>query len=347
MPCPFCRGSQVEDTMRTGSIVCQDCGASAPNYRAWNRRATPADDLVAWQRHHPTAGWVDCLPADVGHYRAAGQEVRPLYLHPATAADDLRAAEPVPDDCICARIGELGNQIHNLGCEYQNDEKLSDRLAELRKEAWSITRAAALSQPAPTPQPAVQMPRAWLDVMGERTRQMAVEGWTPEHDDAHDAGEIGVAAACYAVAGAQDSGPNAPMPLNWPWHSAWWKPTNRRRDLVKAGALILAEIERLDRAALSQNGGAVVEDAPEPIGNCESCGVDIHEGDKCCHTTDGCVLCVEHAPMLSDVLRQMDEVLEKGEAEGCYDLTEDELREDRDSIAADIAKNGDRKAVSR
>jgi hypothetical protein len=29
----------------------------------------------------------------------------------------------------------------------------------------------------------------------------------------------------------------------------WWKPTNRRRDLVKAGALILAEIERLDRAA--------------------------------------------------------------------------------------------------
>lgn len=27
----------------------------------------------------------------------------------------------------------------------------------------------------------------------------------------------------------------------------WWKPTNRRRDLVKAAALILAEIERLDR----------------------------------------------------------------------------------------------------
>lgn len=34
----------------------------------------------------------------------------------------------------------------------------------------------------------------------------------------------------------------------WPWDESWWKPTNRRRDLVKAGALILAEIERLDRA---------------------------------------------------------------------------------------------------
>ena len=34
----------------------------------------------------------------------------------------------------------------------------------------------------------------------------------------------------------------------WPWLSSWWKPSTNRRDLVKAGALILAEIERLDRA---------------------------------------------------------------------------------------------------
>ena len=207
---------------------------------------------------------------------------------------------------------------------------------------------AALSQPAPALQSAVQMPRAWLDVMGERTRQMAVEGWTPEHDDAHVDGEIAEAAICYILTGIGKDREWA-CAIWWPeaWSTRWCKTTNARRDLVKAGALILAEIERLDRAALSQNGGAVVEDAPEPIGTCESCGVDIHEGDKCCHTTDGCVLCVEHAPMLSDVLRQMDEVLERGDAEGCYDLTEDELREDRDSIANDIAKNGDRKAVSR
>jgi len=38
----------------------------------------------------------------------------------------------------------------------------------------------------------------------------------------------------------------------WTWERAWWKPTTRRRDLVKAGALILAEIERLDRAAAPQ-----------------------------------------------------------------------------------------------
>jgi hypothetical protein len=35
----------------------------------------------------------------------------------------------------------------------------------------------------------------------------------------------------------------------WPWSVQWWKPKDRRRDLVRAGALIVAEIERLDRAA--------------------------------------------------------------------------------------------------
>jgi len=36
----------------------------------------------------------------------------------------------------------------------------------------------------------------------------------------------------------------------WPikWMAAWFKPTDPRRDLVKAGALCIAEIERLDRA---------------------------------------------------------------------------------------------------
>ena len=33
----------------------------------------------------------------------------------------------------------------------------------------------------------------------------------------------------------------------WPWSLDWWKPKDPRRDLVRAGALIVAEIERLDR----------------------------------------------------------------------------------------------------
>lgn len=33
----------------------------------------------------------------------------------------------------------------------------------------------------------------------------------------------------------------------WPWADEWWKPKDRRADLVRAGALILAEIDRIDR----------------------------------------------------------------------------------------------------
>jgi hypothetical protein len=84
------------------------------------------------------------------------------------------------------------------------------------------------------------------DVLAERRRQIEVEGWTPEHDDEHSESEMAVAAACYAISsGGYAIGEVPPM---WPWDKAW-KPSYSRRDLVKAGALILAEIERIDRLA--------------------------------------------------------------------------------------------------
>jgi hypothetical protein len=88
----------------------------------------------------------------------------------------------------------------------------------------------------------------WRDVLAERQRQISEEGWTPEHDDAAQAGDLANAAACYAMTDPVMD-PDRPAPVDWPWSAKWWKPTTPRRDLVKAGALILAEIERLDRAA--------------------------------------------------------------------------------------------------
>lgn len=92
--------------------------------------------------------------------------------------------------------------------------------------------------------------KAALDVMAERNRQIAKEGWTPEHDDEHEDGQLAAAAAAYAVASAAHGAFHESLPpALWPWSSKWWKPSDRRRMLVKAGALILAEIERLDRQA--------------------------------------------------------------------------------------------------
>lgn len=97
------------------------------------------------------------------------------------------------------------------------------------------------------------MPAAWYDIMSERLRQIHVEGRTPEHDDRYCCGELPGAAACYArhvstreyQVEHQDDG----VPCDWPWAEEWWKPTSSYRDLEKAGALILAEMERINRAA--------------------------------------------------------------------------------------------------
>lgn len=97
--------------------------------------------------------------------------------------------------------------------------------------------------------PAASGVAAWADVLAERQRQVSVEGWTPEHDDQHAHRELATAAACYAL---HASGRTAADVFLWPWDHSWWKPTTPRRNLVKAAALILAEIERLDRAALSR-----------------------------------------------------------------------------------------------
>ncbi|MCV3817780.1 hypothetical protein [Pseudomonas aeruginosa] len=103
-----------------------------------------------------------------------------------------------------------------------------------------------------TAAPGKSVPQAWLDVQAERRRQVDAEGWTPEHDDEHNGGELADAAACYALSAAGWSTYAARE--RWPWPLEWWKPSTARRDMVKACALGLAEIERLDRVAASQGG---------------------------------------------------------------------------------------------
>lgn len=89
-------------------------------------------------------------------------------------------------------------------------------------------------------------------IAAERRRQVEQEGWTPEHDAEHGDGHLAMAAVCYALP------PTERRPRHvfsfWPWHSSYWKPTpdDRVRELVKAGALIAAEIDRLQAQAIAR-----------------------------------------------------------------------------------------------
>lgn len=89
-------------------------------------------------------------------------------------------------------------------------------------------------------------------IAAERERQTQVEGWTPEHDDTHIEGEMiegargYLSAALLSECGRRWIGDPPPL---WPWNQSWWKPSDDPiLNLVKAGALIAAEIDRLQRA---------------------------------------------------------------------------------------------------
>ncbi|BCF88724.1 hypothetical protein [Paraburkholderia largidicola] len=113
--------------------------------------------------------------------------------------------------------------------------------------AWDVFQMAEKLSTEKVDNPVETSPltSATRDVLAERVRQMEIEWWTPERDDLHTSGELAEAAAAYASEAARSFGG---LPGSWPWALEWWKPTTPRRNLVKAGALILAEIERLDRA---------------------------------------------------------------------------------------------------
>ena len=149
---------------------------------------------------------------------------------------------------------------------------LSERGVELHDHvdcAYTYSRMLAAS-----PQPPVQESVTGLSLIAaERKRHIDEEGWTPKHDDEHKGGEMADAAACYAdAAGAIIRGAD-PLELHnpakdyshyegmecgpvWPWDSSWLKlSSDPMRSLVKAGALIVAEIDRLLRAQALQRAG--------------------------------------------------------------------------------------------
>jgi len=93
--------------------------------------------------------------------------------------------------------------------------------------------------------------KAIQDVLAERNRQIEGECFSSARDDTYINGELAKAGGCYALASTYyHSDPFSAVVTVWPWADEWLKPTTPRRDLIKAAALIIAEIERLDRLNL-------------------------------------------------------------------------------------------------
>lgn len=120
----------------------------------------------------------------------------------------------------------------------------------------------------------IEPSQAVNDVLVERVRQLSEEGYDAVHDDEHTDGELAIAAACYAaphrIYRKEDYAEGTHFVDPWPWewnsdkrpHEGNTVRSNgakgekyRRSLLIKAAALILAELERIDRASARTSKG--------------------------------------------------------------------------------------------
>ncbi|EAM8398649.1 hypothetical protein YI12_09330 [Salmonella enterica] len=116
-----------------------------------------------------------------------------------------------------------------------------------------ITRLVGMTQPAPSESASQPLTDALRDVIAERQRQISVKGWTPEHDDTYIGCELAAAAISYIEPVEAEN--------YWPadWHDGSFRPSDYRRNLVKATALLVTELERLDRISAT----SVLSEVPD------------------------------------------------------------------------------------
>ena len=113
-------------------------------------------------------------------------------------------------------------------------------------------------------------------IIKERERQWYEEKFNDDHDEIWTDNELVRAAYCYMLAAVAPSvleeGETLPTyaPELWPFDERWWKPTyeDPQRMLVKAGALIAAEIDRRQLVEIfSGNSENLVEAPNSPTGD--------------------------------------------------------------------------------
>ena len=212
--------------------------AEAPAQAAPSAGEVERGDVVAFEFYNRATGHaiVDySVNTHVGTLGAErGYEARPLVY--------ARRREKVTDGSKPIPLWQAREALDELEASARGD-------APFNHHAAAVVRAALES--AEQPRQMVALTEAARDVLAERQRQISAEA---KYGDAeHENGELAIAAACYALIaerGLQVATLQIPKLWEWTgWRIEGFKPRDKRRNLVKAGALILAEIERLDRAS--------------------------------------------------------------------------------------------------
>lgn len=206
-------------------------------FATWLGQCAPRDDLRLWGNG---AGFDNVVLEEA--YRRS-QLTRPWHFWNNRCYRTMKGLQP---DVKAVRAGTHHNALDDALTQARH----LIAIMQLRPTA----NGAGDQSSAATLIPTQELTDASRDVLAERARQVSAEDWTPEHDDGHPNDEIAAFAAVYAMPPAARDWPASETGYGDTFGAALcpadWAPKfgDRRRELVKAGALIVAEIERLDRA---------------------------------------------------------------------------------------------------
>lgn len=132
----------------------------------------------------------------------------------------------VPINRVTGRVDPRGGHLFTSVCGHLLPADVARAAHDAGRPVWQepVTGAALIS--------------------AERARQHTEEGYDDKHDAEH-AVELSWGAWSLLDHVASGGLPDAPPPKMWPWQAVDWKPeATAVRMLVKAGALIAAEIDR-------------------------------------------------------------------------------------------------------
>ena len=205
-------------TAKTAKETTTAVAAAAPVPAAPTETTAPVAPAAGEGAPSPPAGAVDTLPVTTAEQSPAGIPSLEIVQGEGLGDATTPAAAPTEPE---------GETTHAVTVTSRD-----------------LVMGTTLDDDAPEPWPGLI--RACGDVFSERFRQVSIEGFDPERDDGHNNRELVSAAICYAMQAS--SLPMHRAVFSWPWQVDMFKPTTPRVCLVKAAALIMAEIERLDRA---------------------------------------------------------------------------------------------------
>lgn len=175
--------------------------------------------------HSPDGGEAEACPRCKG----TGQHVvgpvnfprtTVCQLCKTTPAADGGEGEPADDSSTVYRIGDLGNQIHNLGCSQQNNEELADSLAELAHQAWLLQRDVMRDLTATHPaQPSVAVPEGWKLVPIEPTDDMRKKAGLSRGADFYTISKVWHAMLAAAPSPDHIADAGKVGPVGWIWET--------------------------------------------------------------------------------------------------------------------------------